>query len=52
MQQLNNGEVVKAYETLYPIRSYNDAYMLLVTNSKFYIYVYDVGVGPNPLDED
>ena len=52
VQQLNNGEVVKAYETLYPIRSYNDAYMLLVTNSKFYIYVYDVGVGPNPLDED
>lgn len=52
VQLLNGGEVVKAYEVLYPIRSYNDAYMLLVTNSKFYIYVYDVGVGPNPLDED
>ncbi|MGN0478134.1 MAG: hypothetical protein ACI4GO_01750 [Hominenteromicrobium sp.] len=51
VQQLNNGEVVKAYETLYPIRSYNDAYMLLITNSKFYMYVYDPGVGPNPMDE-
>lgn len=51
VQLLNNGEVLKAYETLYPIRSYDDAFALLVSNSQFYIYVYDVGVGPNPLDE-
>lgn len=51
VQQLNNGEVTKAYNTLYPIRSYAPAFKLLVSNSKFYIYIYDVGAGPNPLDE-
>ena len=42
----------KAYDTLYPIRSYDPAYMLLVSNSQFYIQIYDVGVGPNPLNEN
>lgn len=51
-QQLANGEVRKAYDTLYPIRSYNPAYMLLVSNSQFYIQIYDVGAGPNPLNEN
>ena len=32
-QQLANGEVRKAYDTLYPIRSYDPAYMLLVCSS-------------------
>ena len=51
-QQLANGEVRKAYDTLYPIRSYAPAYMLLVSNSQFYIQIYDVGAGPNPLNEN
>ena len=51
-QQLANGEVRKAYDTLYPIRSYDPAYMLLVSNSQFYIQIYDVGAGPNPLNEN
>lgn len=46
---LNSGSVVEAYNLLYPIRSYDKAYALLVSNSQFYIHVYDVGVGPNPL---
>lgn len=49
--QLNNGNVVDAYNTLYAIKGYVPAYSLLVSNSQFYIHVYDVGVGPNPLDE-
>jgi tetratricopeptide (TPR) repeat protein len=49
---LNSGSVVEAYNVLYPIRSYDQAYSLLVSNSQFYIYVYDVGVGPNPEDEN
>ena len=27
-------------------------YMLLVSNSQFYIQIYDVGAGPNPLNEN
>lgn len=48
---LNNGSVLDAYYTLYAIKDYAPAYALLVSNSQFYIHVYDVGVGPNPLDE-
>lgn len=48
---LSNGSVLDAYYTLYAIKDYAPAYSLLVSNSQFYIYVYDVGVGPNPLDE-
>lgn len=51
VQQLNNGNVVDSYYTLYAIRGNADAYALLVSDSRYYIYVYDVGVGPNPLDE-
>ncbi len=51
VQQLENGDVIDSYNTLYAIRSYDDAYALLVSDSRYYIYVYDVGVGPNPLDE-
>ena len=51
VQQLENGEVLDSYYTLYAIRDDADAYALLVSDSRYYIYVYDVGVGPNPLDE-
>ena len=51
VQQLESGEVLDSYYTLYAIRDDADAYALLVSDSRYYIYVYDVGVGPNPLDE-
>lgn len=49
--QLNAGSVMDAYNTLYAIKGYDKAYALLVSNSQFYIHVYDPGVGTNPLDE-
>lgn len=52
VQQLENGDVYDAYDTLYAIRTHYDAYLLLITNSQFYIYIYDPGVGPNPNYED
>lgn len=48
VQLLNKGQVVDSYEVLYPIRTYFPAYELLVTNSQYYRYVYDVNIGPNP----
>lgn len=52
VQLLGNGQVVEAYNVLYPIKDNEKAYYLLVSNSQFYIYVYDVGLGPNPDDEN
>lgn len=48
VQLLNQGHVVDSYNVLYPIRTYFPAYELLVTNSQYYIYVYDRNIGPNP----
>ncbi len=49
--QLNAGQVMDSYNTLYPIKHYNRAFTLLVTNSQYYIHVYDVNKGSNPLYE-
>lgn len=49
---LNAERAVDAYNVLYPIRNYYDAYKLLITKSLFYRYVYDPGRGPNPMNED
>lgn len=51
LQLFNAGKTVEAYNVLYPIRSYEPAYMLLITKSQFYISVYDAGLGPNPMNE-
>lgn len=51
LQLFNEGKTVEAYNVLYPIRSYEPAYMLLITKSQFYISVYEKGLGPNPMYE-
>ncbi len=49
--QYKSGNYLDAYNTLYPIKHHTEAFYLLVTRSEFYIYVYDVDKGPNPLNE-
>lgn len=51
LQLLNDGNAIDSYRTLYAIKDYAPAFYLLVTDSQYYIDVYDPGVGPNPLDE-
>ena len=48
----SDGKVVESYQALYEIKWYEPAYYDLVTKSLYYQYVYDVGGGSNPNDED
>ncbi len=49
VQLLNSGEVLEAYNVLYPINEQHfDAYALLVESSEFYRQVYNQGLGENP----
>jgi TolA-binding protein len=49
LNQLNSGDTIGAYNTLMSIEAnYEQAYILLITNSKFYIDIYDAGLGTNP----
>ncbi|MEG1427261.1 MAG: hypothetical protein RSC76_06185, partial [Oscillospiraceae bacterium] len=48
---LNKGSIVDSYRVLYAIQNYEPAYALLVSDSQYYIHVYEAGLGSNPLDE-
>lgn len=49
--QLNNGDVMDSYTTLYSIKEYQTAFVKLYKESLYYIYVYNKGLGSNPLYE-
>ncbi len=51
LQQLESGDTMAAYETLYAIRTHYDAWYKLITDSRFYRDVYDPGLGINPNPE-